>query len=155
MQLPASLSVDPDLAAIVRLMQEGIPFNAHLGMRADHAQRGEVVLRIPYSDVLIGDRRRPAIHGGVISTLADTAGGAACFTMLEAGEVVSTVDLRVDYLRPGPSADLVCAATVVRMGNRVAVARMHVYSGALPGADDEDRPIATAAGVYNVVRAND
>jgi acyl-coenzyme A thioesterase PaaI-like protein len=65
---------------------------------------------------------------------------------------VSTVDLRVDYLRPGSPEDLVCEAEVVRMGNRVAVMRAHVYSGGLPEAGADVRPIATAQGVYNIVR---
>jgi acyl-coenzyme A thioesterase PaaI-like protein len=67
---------------------------------------------------------------------------------------VSTVDLRVDYLQPGLAADLVCEAEVVRMGNRVGVMRAQVYSKALPDPDpgSDERPIATAQGVYNIVR---
>ena len=62
---------------------------------------------------------------------------------------MSTVDLRVDYLQPGAPVDLVCRADVVRMGNRVGVMRAEVFSGD-PGEDA--RPIATAQGVYNIVR---
>ena len=142
-------------------MEQRIPFNKMLNMRVEVLRQGECVLRIPWSEQLIGDPTRPAIHGGVISTLADTAGGAACFSMLrKLEERVSTVDLRVDYLRPGPSADLLCHARIIRMGNRVAVARMEVYSGSLPETPTQMRdaepgpvePIATAQGVYNVLR---
>lgn len=132
--------------------EDGIPFNRLLGLRVDSLHKGRAVLRVPWRDGLIGDPSRPAVHGGVLSMLVDTAGGAACFAMLDSDDDrVSTVDLRVDYLRPGPAADLVCSAEVVRLGNRVAVARAHVYSGDLPESSADD-PIALGQAVYNIVR---
>ena len=92
----------------------------------------------------------------MLSALADTAGGAAVWTGLrDARGRVSTIDLRVDYLRPARLADVVCEATVVRQGNRVGVADMRLYhpSGA-PGADAPDT-IATGKGVYNVTLPRD
>jgi uncharacterized protein (TIGR00369 family) len=89
----------------------------------------------------------------VLSTLIDTAGGAACFAALEReSDRVSTVDLRVDYLRPGGAADLWCQSEVVRMGNRVGVARMTLWSGRLPAAGEPEPPVATGQAVYNIVR---
>lgn len=152
--------IEPAFAKLARFMEEDIPFNRLLGMRVDLLRRGECVLRIPWSDALIGDASRPAVHGGVISSLADTAGGAACFSMFTSREDrASTVDLRVDYLRPGPSKDLCCHAKTIRMGNRVAVARMEVFAGTVPDLAQRQRgeaePIATAQAVYNVVRRGD
>jgi uncharacterized protein (TIGR00369 family) len=133
--------------------ERGIPFNRMLGLVVEHIARGEAVLRMPWRDELVGDMARRAVHGGVTSMLVDTAGGAACFAMLDADDDrVSTVDLRVDYLRPGGAADLWCRAEIVRMGNRVGVARMEVFSGGLPQPGERARPIATGQGVYNVVR---
>jgi len=154
--LVRAVQIDPALEPLVRFMQERIPFNAHLGMRVDVLQRGLCVLRIPFSAFLIGDPFRPAIHGGVISTLADTAGGAACFSLLDSpSDRVSTVDMRIYYLRPGPpSVDLLCRATVLRMGNKVAATQMDVYAGSLPTREDE-APIASGRGVYNVLRRSE
>lgn len=137
-------------------MQERIPFNAHLGMRVDVLQRGACVLRIPFSEFLIGDPLRPAVHGGVISTLADTAGGAACFSMLESpNDRVSTVDIRVDFLRPGPpSEDLTCRAVVLRMGNKVAATQMDVFAGD-PPENGTEGAIASGRGVYNILRRSE
>ena len=138
------------LRVLTAWFERGIPFNVFVGLRVDALARGRAVLRIPWRHELIGDLLRPAVHGGVISMLADTAGGAAIFTMLDRdNDRVSTVDLRVDYLQPGAPVDLVCRADVVRMGNRVGVMRAEVFSGD-PGEDA--RPIATAQGVYNIVR---
>ncbi len=141
---------------IIAWFEDGIPFNRFLGLKVDALESGYGVLRAPWREHLVGDTLRPAVHGGVLSALLDTAGGLVCFTMLEGPkDVVSTVDLRVDYLRPGPTgADIVCEARVIRMGNRVAVARMEIYSGALPPPALpilERKPLATGQAVYNVV----
>jgi uncharacterized protein (TIGR00369 family) len=151
------VTIDPGLARLVRLMEEHIPFNRVLGIRVEQLGSGSCVLRLPWRDELIGDPMRPAVHGGVLSALADTAGGLACFSLLTSPEDrVSTVDMRIDYLRPGPALDLFCHAKTIRMGNRVAVARMTLFAGALPPPEArEDNPIATAQAVYNVVRRAD
>jgi acyl-coenzyme A thioesterase PaaI-like protein len=65
---------------------------------------------------------------------------------------LSTVDLRVDYLRPGPADDYLCEGKVVRMGNRVAVSRMSLYCGGMPEPGRVEQPVATGQGVYNIVR---
>lgn len=137
-------------ATLVEWFERGIAFNRAMGLRVDALARGSCVLRIPWRDDFVGDEQRAALHGGVTSMICDTAGGCACFTMLDRdSDRVATVDLRVDYLRPGGPADVVCHARVVRMGNRVAVARMEVFSGVpREGAD----PIATGQAVYNIVR---
>ena len=96
---------------------------------------------------MIGDPVRPALHGGMATTLADAAGGLAVFTRLGEGDKTSTVDLRCDFLRPGrPNEDLCCSAVVLRLGNRVAVADCEVWQG------PQRTEIAKVRGVYNVVQ---
>jgi uncharacterized protein (TIGR00369 family) len=132
--------------ALKELFEQKIRFNAFLGMKVDVLEPGFARLRIPYFDELIGDPNRPALHGGVVSTLADTAGGIAAFTSVRPGDLLSTVDLRVDYLRPAGQMDLIADGKVLRIGNRVAVSDIVVYQ------DDAERHIATGKGVYNVKR---
>lgn len=136
-------------------MERQIRFNRYLGLRVEVLRRERCVLRLPWRDDFLGDPFRPSVHGGVISMLADTAGGTACFAWLADPSVrLSTVDLRVDYLRPMAGADIVCVARVVRMGNRVGVARAELFAGAVPLPDEEGEPIASAQAVYNVIRKN-
>ena len=131
-----------------RFMEEEVPFNRFLGMRITHLDAGEANMEIPFRDELVGDPFRPALHGGVISALLDTCGGAAALTTLDSLEDrASTVDLRVDYLRPGRKETLVAEARVVRAGNRVAVVQLSAFH---PG--DRERPVATGVGVYNMRR---
>jgi len=140
---------------LIRIAEEIIPYNKFLGLKVESLKKGYCVIRIPWQDQLIGDPSRPALHGGVTSCIADVAGGFSCFALLEnPTDAVSTIDLRVDYLRPGKMKDIFCEGKVERMGNRVAQTRMSVYSGANPahGTPEDKHLIAMAHGVYNVVR---
>jgi uncharacterized protein (TIGR00369 family) len=136
-----------DAAALKQVMEEFIPFNKHVGVRATEIDNGRVRLEIPFQEHLIGDPLRRALHGGVISMLIDTAGGCALWSTVDNPKGrVSTIDLRVDYLRPGRGETLVVEARVVRAGKRVGVVDMTVFHPSAP----EDF-IATGKGVYNIV----
>lgn len=138
----------PDQDALVEFFERRIPFNAWLGMKVESLLPGRCRLRVPFRPELVGDPFRPALHGGVLSTLADTAGGLAVFTRVGALSArVSTVDLRVDYYAPGALQDLYADGEVVRVGNRVGVARVVLHPG------DPASPVAEGKGVYSVRRA--
>ncbi len=126
---------------------ESVPFMRFLGMRFETLEEGHALLRIPYRPELIGNPELPALHGGVISALLDTCGGAAVWTRIGKHDRVSTVDLRVDYLRPGRPEDLLGMARVIRVGNRVGVTELRAFQ---PGSQEE--PIAIGTGVYNIHR---
>lgn len=137
------------LAHITRFFEEGIPFNRFLGLRVGDLRPGHSRLVLPFRPEFIGDARRPALHGGTISMLADTAAGIAVFAAAETDDRVSTIDLRIDYLRPGAPIDLEAEANVVRIGNRVGVARIQVWQE----EDGERRLVAEGTGVYSIKRA--
>lgn len=137
------------LALVHQFIEEQIPFHKLLGLKVDHLGPGEARLRLPFKPAFVGDPFRPALHGGVLSTLLDTVGGMAVFTRLPWGDRASTVDMRVDFLRPGLMEDLVAEGKVERLGNRVAVTEMRVYH---PGRETE--PVATGRGVYNIRRSD-
>ena len=132
-------------ADILEIMERHVPFNRFLGIRGESAEKGKSVLVLPVRPEFVGDPRRPALHGGVVSALIDTAGGLAAWTALEEGESVSTVDLTVDYLEPaGVQGDLRAEAELLRKGNRVCHVRMRVTQG--------DKVVAEGRGVYNIHR---
>jgi uncharacterized protein (TIGR00369 family) len=135
-----------DLSVFPKLIEELIPFNKFLGMKAISVEKGRIRIGLPYREELIGDAMRHALHGGVISTLADVAGGVTIWSALEnpAGRV-STIDLRVDYLRPGKPELVVAEGVIARVGRSVGVADIRVFH---PSA--EDVTIATGKGVYSI-----
>jgi uncharacterized protein (TIGR00369 family) len=143
---------DEVLGLVRKFMRELVPFNGFLGIEVDSLSEGRAVLSLPFRPEFIGDSTRnpPALHGGLIATLLDTCGGAAVWTTVNPTDKVSTIDMRVDYLRPGRSERLLAEALVIRTGNRVGVTTMRAYH---PSAPSE--VIAEARGVYNIKRVGD
>jgi uncharacterized protein (TIGR00369 family) len=130
-----------------QVMEEMIPFNRYLGVRFTASRKGFARLEIPFREELVGDPLRPALHGGVLSALADAAGGSAVWAGIEDERArVSTIDLRIDYLRPARLVTLVAEAEVVRLGNRVGVADVRLFH-----PDAESETVATGKGVYNII----
>jgi len=126
-------------------MEEHVPFNRLLGIKGESAEPGRAVLVLPVRPDFVGDFRRPALHGGVLSTVIDTAGGMAAWAALAPGESVSTVDLRVDYLEPaGLAGPLRAEAVLVRKGNRVCHVRIRLTQDA--------KLVAEGTAVYNIHR---
>jgi uncharacterized protein (TIGR00369 family) len=128
---------------ILKVMAEQVPFNRLLGIRGESASAGACVLVLPVRPEFVGDFRRPALHGGVVCSLIDTAGGVAAWSALGPEESVSTVDLTVDYLEPaGLAAPLRASAQLVRKGNRVCHVRVAVTQ--------DGKLVAEGRGVYNI-----
>jgi uncharacterized protein (TIGR00369 family) len=133
--------------AVIHFYETNVAFNRWLGMRVEEVGGCRCVMRVPFRPELVGDPFRPALHGGVTATLADAAGGLAVFDAIGTLEGrVSTIDLRVDYYRPGELKDLLAEATIVNLGQRVGVSRILLHHG------DPTRPIAEGKGVYNIAR---
>ncbi|MEO3780517.1 PaaI family thioesterase [Micromonospora sp. B11E3] len=72
------------------------------------------------------------VHGGVISTLLDTAAGCAVHSVLPAGMGYTSLDLNVKFLRPATvdSGTLRCEGTVLQRGRRTALAEARLLDGA-------------------------
>ena len=133
-------------AKVLEFFNVNVPFHATLGLQVLQAQAGISRLILPFRPDLLGDAGRPAIHGGVLATVLDVAGGAAVMSMIGEHDRTSTIDFRVDYLRPGEKRDLFGEARIVRMGTRVAVASALVHHG------DPTQPVAEGRLVYDIRR---
>jgi uncharacterized protein (TIGR00369 family) len=130
---------------LMEVMERHVPFNRHLGIRGESVESGRAVLVLPVRPEFVGDPRRPALHGGVLSALIDAAGGLAAWSALGASESVSTVDLRVDFLEPaGLGSPLRAEAVLVRKGNRVCHVRIRLTQ--------DGELVAEGTGVYNIHR---
>jgi uncharacterized protein (TIGR00369 family) len=140
--------VPKDLSKHIRFMEQDVPFNSFLGFKVLHAEEGFVRVRIPFRPEFIGDPRRPALHGGIFSAAIDACGGLAVWTLFDVEDLISTVDMRVDYLRPGPDSDIVAESRIVRMGNRVSVVNTIVYP-----VDKKEEILAEGRAVYNTRKA--
>ena len=88
-----------DKARIARQFIEAIPFSRALGMVLDEIGEGVAVISMPWSAALVGDPVRGVVHGGAVSALMDTCGGAAVMSHPQALAATATIDLRIDYMR--------------------------------------------------------
>ncbi len=129
------------------VLENRVPFNHFLGLKLVEAIEGRVVVKLTYKSDLIGDPRKPALHGGVIATLLDAVGGAAGMTTLRSTrDYLATIDLRVDYLKPGEPRDLYAEGKLVRSGGQIIFTHMVAYQG------EEKTVVAEGRGVYHVRR---
>lgn len=142
--------------ALTQMFEEKIIFNQVLGLKITGLQPERVTGRIEMRRELIGHYSHNRIHGGVISACLDAMGGLACMAAIGARHMdeaplqrlqrfskLGTIDLRIDYLRPGIGEHFELRAEVLRLGSRVASTRMEFL-----GADG--KLMSTGAGAYIV-----
>ncbi len=131
---------------LARQFIEAIPHSSSLGMELVTVGDGTAEARMPYREELVGDPSTGVIAGGAVSALMDTCGGAAVMSHSDAVSGTATLDLRIDYMRGATPGQAVRArATCYHMTRGVAFVRAVAW-------DDDERPIATAAGAFTVER---
>lgn len=144
------------IEAVATVFMEHIPFNHVLGLQLGTYNTETVELLFSSRPDLIGNKMQNILHGGVTSAALDTVGGLfaarSAFTNLEQCTLtefnrrfskIGTIDLRVDYLRPGRGERFVASAHLLRAGNKVAVCRMELHN-------EENILIAVGTGTYLV-----
>jgi len=138
-------------ALMRKVMEEHIAFNRHLGLKVESFDMEAPKLRFEMRPELVGNPARQILHGGVISATLDVAGGFAIMMQLAAEmsgiptsfPKMGTIDLRVDYLRPGRGKHFIATARIVRKGSRIAVTHMELVN-------DAGELIATGSAAYVV-----
>jgi len=144
------------IAGLKEIFEEKVTFNKVLGLKITSLTPERVAGRIDMKKDLIGHFAFNRLHGGVISAGLDAMGGLAVMAAIGARHMdepplqrlhrfakLGTIDLRVDYLRPGISDYFELRAEVLRLGSRVASTRMEFY-----GADG--KLMSTGSGAYIV-----
>ena len=136
--------------------EERIPFNRVLGLSVESFEMDQIQIRIGMRPELVGNFLRGNLHGGVISSILDVVGGMVAWLgvmkkmkgcpleeMTERFSSVGTIDLRVDYLRPGLGDFFIGTGSIIRAGNKVTVVRMELHN-------NEEQMIAVGTGTYIV-----
>ncbi|WP_299592996.1 thioesterase family protein [uncultured Microbulbifer sp.] len=144
-----------------RTMVEGIfsdiPFVREIGLRLHDFDLEQQTLSAKFdlNPKLIGNHFQNILHGGVIATALDTVGGLTAMVAAYqrmGGAIgwdekiqrlirLGTVDMRVDYLKPGRGQHFVCDGKILRVGNKLVVSRMELHN-------DRDELIATGTATF-------
>jgi uncharacterized protein (TIGR00369 family) len=145
-----------DVHRIVRDLFSKIPFNKLLGLEIEEISDEHARLRFSMRNELVGNYTRNILHGGVISATLDVTAGLMAFLgvakrirsgslaeKMERFSRLGTIDMRVDYLRPGAGEHFVATARVIRSGNRIAVIFAELHN-------DSEELIASATCTYLV-----
>jgi uncharacterized protein (TIGR00369 family) len=145
-----------DVLRVVHDLFSKIPFNQLLGLEIEELTDDRVQLRFHMRDELVGNYMRNILHGGVISATLDVTSGLMAFLgvatrirsssleeKMERFSRLGTIDMRVDYLRPGAGEWFVATARVIRSGNRIAVIYAELHN-------DSDELVASATCTYLV-----
>ena len=151
----AAIVFEPEfLAGLTTIFEEKIVFNQLLGLKVTSIAPQQVVARIDMRPELVGHYAYNRIHGGVISAGLDAMGGLAVMAAIGAKHMseppeqrlhrfakLGTIDLRIDYLRPGRGQHFTAQAVLLRSGNKVAVVRSELHA-------DDGTLVAVGTGTY-------
>jgi uncharacterized protein (TIGR00369 family) len=111
------------------------PYAALLGLRTERAD-SELLWIMPFADQLVG---RPGfLHGGAIAGLLEFAALGTLYDRIAEKVALKPINVTVDYMRGGTSHDTFAAATITRLGKRVANVEAHAWQ------QDRTKPIAAA-----------
>ena len=155
--VPAEIEFEEEfVAGLTKVFEEMIVFNQVLGLKITSLKSTQVRARIDMKRDLVGHFSYNRLHGGVISAGLDAMGGLAVMAAIGARHMdetptqrlhrfgkLGTIDLRVDYLRPGIGDYFELRAEVMRLGSRVASTRMEFL-----GADG--KLLSTGSAAYIV-----
>lgn len=124
------------------------PYARFLGIAVDRVD-GRHVCRLAYRDVHIGNPMLPALHGGVIGALLECAAIFHLVWDLEATAIPKTINMSIDYLRPGRPLDTYAGGVATKQGRQVSNVRVEAWQ------QSRARPIAAAHGHFLLAAGGD
>lgn len=116
---------NPDYEAMLResFAKQGVM--SHIGAELGAISPGKCEIKLPYSDDV--SQQHGFFHGGVVGTIADSAGGYAGFSLMAAGDGILTVEYKLNLMAPADGDMLVARGEVVRPGRTLTVATANVF----------------------------
>lgn len=141
--MTAFTAPDPNFAARVRASFGRQGAMALLGAELVRVEPGLVTIELPYRADLT--QQHGFFHAGITSTIADSAGGYAGFTLFPADASVLTVEYKMNLLAPADGERLVATGRVRKPGRTLTVCDLEVV------AVKNGRPTVCAAGMQTLI----
>ena len=120
---------------------ERTPYVRFLGLRAELS--GDVLTAVlPFSPHLVGNTFIPALHGGVIGAFLEMTALAQLFIVQPPGPRPKTIDVTLEYLKPGRAQTSYARAQVRKIGRRIANVHVDAWQ------EDPSQPFAALRGHF-------
>ncbi len=117
-----------------------VPYIRFLGMKAE-VSGDEMTAILPFSEHLIGNTQLPALHGGVVGAFMEMT-ALAQLGLLNEGRLPKTIDVTIDYLRPGRALTTYARADVKKAGRRIASVHVEAWQ------NERASPVAVLRGHF-------
>ena len=130
-------------AAIEDWMKTRNPFWALLGIELVDIRKGWARVRLPIEEKLtnaIG-----LVHGGAIFSSADSAVGMALVGMLDRDENISTLEMKINYMKPVKGGEIIAEAYIIHKGNQTAIGDVEIR-------DEENNLISKGLATYAIFK---
>jgi uncharacterized protein (TIGR00369 family) len=140
----------PKMLDLIRLMQRGEtpppPVAALIGFALRAVEPGRTVVE------LTAETRHAnpmgTLHGGILCDVADAAMGMAFAATLDEGETFTTLELKINFLKPVWTGKLVATGRVVKAGRTIGLVECDVV-------DDKEQLVARATSTCMTLRGDD
>ncbi len=103
---------------------------------------GELLFIMPFQEKLVGNKRIPALHGGVVGAFLEISALLSLMHRAPEERVPKTINFSIDYLRSAGPEESFAATEVVKQGRRVANVRVVGWQ------KDRSKPFASARGNF-------
>lgn len=94
-------------------------FLSLIGAKIENVEKGKVTISCERKDTLL--QQQGLLHGGVITTLADVAGGYAALTIMPENTEVLTVELKINLMRPANANKVIAIGEVIKAGKTLVI----------------------------------
>ena len=94
---------------------------------------GIVEIALPYRADLT--QQHGYLHGGIVTTIADSAAGYAAYSLMPEGAEVLSIEFKINLLRPAEGKSFLARAEVIKPGRTLTVARADVFRVADSGIE--------------------
>ncbi|MCP4430124.1 MAG: PaaI family thioesterase [Gammaproteobacteria bacterium] len=123
-----------------QIIQSELPWAADTGMTLESIEEGKAVMRLPYHHKSI--RPGGTISGPHMMSLSDACMFAVVLSLLGEVKLAVTTSFNINFLRKPLETDLIAIGTIIKMGKRLAVIEVSVYS--------DEEIVSHATGTYSI-----
>lgn len=127
---------------LLHMFNEMAPIARTFGMALSYTDEGHAIIDLPYNPGL--DHPLGGIHGGVYTTMLDTAGWFTAAAAHDASCWLATAEMSVHFLAPAERTSLRATGQLIKRGRRQDIAEMRLYDG-------EGRLVGHATGTFIVL----